>query len=145
MPRGILENSRLGVWLWSLHSVFHLDALDLGATHAAAAVHQEQQLSSSPVRFQRFTEQVGTEVEHQNRAAENVLVVPLPHKLHLQSADDNRYTNEGNKREKFAEVPTFFSGSESFLVQRMKSLREQICSSYWLNESLPLSRMTSGL
>lgn len=75
------------------NSVFHLHTLDLGATHAAAAVHQEQQLSGGPVWLQRFTQQVGTEVEHQDGAAENVLVVPLPHKLHLQEPDNTREAN----------------------------------------------------
>lgn len=83
----------------SPRSVFHLHALNLGATHAATAVHQEQQLSGGPVWFQRFTQQVGTEVKHQDGAAENVLVVTLPHKLHLQSPDNNRNTNEvGGKK-----------------------------------------------
>lgn len=86
----MLKSSRLWICFCPPDSVFHLHALDLGATHAATAVHQEQQLSGGPVRLQRFTQQVGTEVEHQDGAAENVLVVPLPHKIHLQEPDNNR-------------------------------------------------------
>lgn len=98
--QGMLKYSRLWICLFPPHSVFHLYALDLGATHATTAVHQEQQLSGGSVRFQRFTQQVGTEVEHQDGAAENVLVVPLPHKLHLQSPDNNRNTDAGKKTKK---------------------------------------------
>lgn len=130
---------------------FHLHALDLGATHAAAAVHQEQQLSGGVVQLRGFTQQVGTEVEHQDGAVENVLVVPLPHKLNLEECDSNRSADlsvasmRGSKQQMFEKATTFLSASESFLMQRIKSLREQMRSSYWLNESLPLSRMTSGL
>lgn len=63
----------------------HLYTLDVGATHAAAAINKEQQFSGGFVQLQRFTQQVRTEVEHQDRAAQNVLVVTLPHKLQLQS------------------------------------------------------------
>ena len=67
----------------------HLNTMDVGATHAAAAVHEEQQLSGGLVQLQRFTQQVRTEVEHQDGAAQNVLVVPLPHKLQLQVEHEN--------------------------------------------------------
>lgn len=63
----------------------HLHAADGGATHAAAAVNEEQQFSGGFVQLQRFPQQVGTEVEHQDGAAQDVLVVSLPHKLQLQA------------------------------------------------------------
>lgn len=69
-------------------SLFHLYTLDLGAAHASAAIHQKQQLSGGFVKFCRFAQQVGTEVQHQDGAAQNVLVVSLPHKLQLE-ADRN--------------------------------------------------------
>lgn len=66
--------------------VSYLYSLDLGATHAPATIHQKQQLSGGFVKFCRFTQQDGTEVQHQDGAAQNVLVVSLPHKLQLQEA-----------------------------------------------------------
>lgn len=69
---------------WFVRPASHLYTVDLGATHAAAAIHKEQQFSGGFVQLQRFTEQVGTEVEHQDGAVQNVLVVSLPHKLQLQ-------------------------------------------------------------
>lgn len=57
--------------------------MDLGATHAATAIHEEQKFSGGFVELQRFTQQVGTKVEHQDGAAQNVLVVSLPDKLQL--------------------------------------------------------------
>lgn len=57
--------------------------MDVGATHAATAIDKEQQFSGGSVQLQRFTHQVGAEVEHQDGAAQNVLVVSLPHKLQL--------------------------------------------------------------
>ena len=59
--------------------------MDVGATHAATAVNKKQQLSGGFVQLQRLMQQVGTEVEHQDGAAQNVLVVSLPHKLQLQA------------------------------------------------------------
>jgi len=59
--------------------------VDVGAAHAAAAVNKEHQLPGGFVQLQRFTQQVGTEVEHQDGAAQNVLVVSLPHKLQLRA------------------------------------------------------------
>lgn len=61
----------------------HLHALDVGATHAATAIDEEQQLSGGSVQLQRFTQQVRTEIEHQDGAAQDILVVSLPHKLQL--------------------------------------------------------------
>lgn len=58
--------------------------MDVGATHAAAAIDKEQQFSGGFVQLQRFAQQVGTEIEHQDGAAQDVLVVSLPHKLQLQ-------------------------------------------------------------
>lgn len=128
--------------------VSHLYTLDLGAAHASAAIHQKQQLSGGFVKLWRFAQQVGTEVQHQHGAAQDVLVLSLPHKLQLQEADRN--TSVSDWRTCWFDIPgegapTFFSGSESFRAQRMKSLREEICSSYWPNENLPLSNMTNGL
>lgn len=59
--------------------------MDVSATHAAAAVDEEQQLPGGFVQLQRFTQQVRAEVEHQDRAAQDVLVVPLSQKLQLQA------------------------------------------------------------
>lgn len=89
----MLKSSRVWICFCPPDSVFYLHTLNLSATHAATAVHQEQQLSGGPVRLQRLIQQVGTEVEHQDGAAENVLVVPPPHKLHLQQPGNNRNAN----------------------------------------------------
>lgn len=67
----------------------HLYTVDLGATHAAAAIHKEQQFSGGFVQLHRFTQQVGAEVEHQDGAAQNILVVSFPHKLQLQEPKRN--------------------------------------------------------
>lgn len=70
-------------------SASHLYTLDLGAAHASAAIHQKQQLSGGFVKFCRFAQQAGTEVQHQDGAAQNVFVVSLPHKLQLWETDGN--------------------------------------------------------
>lgn len=80
--------------LWLIGMLFilsacHLYTMDFGATHAATAIHKEQQFSGGFVQLQRFTQQVGTEVEHQDGVARNVLVVSLPHKLQLQGPKRN--------------------------------------------------------
>lgn len=61
----------------------HLDAVDVDAAHAAAAVYEEEQFPGGTVQLWRLRQQVRTEVEHQDRAAQDVLVVPLSHKLQL--------------------------------------------------------------
>lgn len=63
----------------------HFYTTYVGSTHTATTVNKEQQLSGGFVQLQRFTQQVRTKVEHQDGAAQNVLVVPLPHKLQLQA------------------------------------------------------------
>lgn len=39
------------------------------------------------MEFCRFAQQAGTEVQHQDGAAQNVFVVSLPHKLQLRETD----------------------------------------------------------
>lgn len=63
----------------------HLHSMDVCTTHAATAIDKEQQFSGGFVQLQRFSQQVRTEIEHQDGAAQNVLVVSLPHKLQLQA------------------------------------------------------------
>lgn len=53
-------------------------------THAAAAVQQEEQLARGPLQLGRLRQQVRAEVEHEHGAAQDVLMVALPHKLQLQ-------------------------------------------------------------
>lgn len=67
----------------------HFHTLDVGATHAATAINEKQQLPGGFVHFQRFTQQVGAEIEHQHGAAQNVFVVSLPDKLQLQAKKEN--------------------------------------------------------
>lgn len=40
----------------------HFHTLDVGATHAATAINEKQQLPGGFVHFQRFTQQVGAEI-----------------------------------------------------------------------------------
>ena len=80
-----------------------LDALDVGSTHAAAAVYEEQQLPGGSVELRRLGQQVRTEVQHQNRAAQDVLVVSLPHKLQLGGEEVNVGCLPENLVERFSE------------------------------------------
>lgn len=77
------KSKNLVHWYVFILPAAHLYAMDVGATHAAAAIDEEQQFSGGFVQLQRFTQQVGAEVEHQDGAAQNVFVVSLPHKLQL--------------------------------------------------------------
>lgn len=61
-----------------------LDLADVVVAHAAAAVDEEEQLPGGPLQLRRLRQQVWAEVQHQDRAAQNVLMVTLPHKLQLQ-------------------------------------------------------------
>lgn len=73
--------------LWLLRLMLetdHLNTLNVVATHAAAPIYEEQQFSGSFVQLLWFTQQVRAEVEHQHWTVQNVLVVPLPHKLKLK-------------------------------------------------------------
>lgn len=128
-------------------SVTHLHSVDVAAAHAAAAIHEEEQLPGGFVQLQRLPQQVGAEVEHQDGAAQDVLVESLPHELQLQRRWNVLRSAVAplSWQSECERPPTFLSGSESLRVQRVKSRREQICSSYWPNESRPRSRMTSGL
>lgn len=153
----------LFIGMFFLLTATYLYTTDVGSTHTATTVNKEQQLSGGFVQLQRFTQQVRTKVKHQDGAVQDVLVIPLPHKLQLQAErsinmlafraqDKDKCISKGMRYQRQMEVIkqcgiplTFLSGSESLRVQRMKSRREQICCSYWLKESLPLSIMTNGL
>lgn len=91
--QGISHKQNACIWKLTLDGFIliaaHLYTLDVGSTHAATAIYKEQQFSGYFLQLQRFTQQVGTEVEHQDRAAQNVLVVPLPQKLQLQAHMSN--------------------------------------------------------